>query len=100
MHRIFMYSDKVMLAVAKITIPSIHPLYPVPSPPLNYPIIEVHISKINRRQILCQYIHVLYILYPFILYDIELSKSTVLKKCLSSHLNKDDNIHKSEALKR
>ena len=59
LHQISMYSQ-----LAKMTIPSIHPLYPIPSPSTgwtNWPINKVHIIKLNWRQIWsCQYI-----LYPF-----------------------------------
>ena len=53
---------KLYSYLAKITLPSIHPLYPVPYLPIrwtNWPINEVSISSLNWRQIFpCQYTHV------------------------------------------
>ena len=57
--------DHLGLIKAKITIPSIQPIYPIiPSPTTgrtNWPINKIHISKLNWRQIFpCQYIHHVY----------------------------------------
>ena len=55
-HQIFIYSDKEMLILqlAKIILPTINPFTPYPLLLLektNWPINEVHISKLNWRQI-------------------------------------------------
>ena len=51
LHQIFMYTDKAM---AKITIPTIHPLFPIPSPLLldertDHKMMSILASKIDNK---------------------------------------------------